>query len=238
MATFKVVCDMCDTQFLAKSATAKYCSNACREIMYPNFKKKEAIQRVCLYCNTTFYTAMPNKKTCSESCAEGNRQDKLRQARIESFRRSVDRMREKTENREWYVFCNEADFAQWFSKSYWFYGLKRILSQGARFPDVTALDRNDRVLRIELEYNASNFKTHNHPSTCDVIMSMVSSSDRVAGIPVIALFQKENGIVKPSDYLASVMDVGIKKMVSLIGQPYYEQINCTYPVDAVIQQKS
>lgn len=238
MAAYRLVCEVCDQTFIAKGASAKYCSDNCRHVMFPNFVKKEKMQRVCVHCNVTFYTTHPNKKTCSQICADGMKQEQIRTRRADAFKRSVDRAKDKIAGDYRYLFCNEADFSNWFGRTYWVYGIRKLLSHGTRFPDVTALDSRGRVLRIELEYNAANFKQHNHPATCDVIMSMMASTDRVAGIPVVALFAKENGILTPTNYLQGVMSVGESLLSRIVpeSETYFEKINCTYPVERVLQE--
>lgn len=232
MMVRNLVCGLCNKNFVSKNPNAKYCSVSCRNEAHPNFKTREKVQRACLRCNQTFYSSHPNKLTCSKECSAGYQQERMLRQRAEASRLATEKRVEGLSEYTKYLFCNEADFAAWFNKSYWLYGFKRLVNQGVRFPDVLALDQQNRVIRVELEHDALNFKQHKHPLTCDLIISMTSSTDKVSGIPVIALFKRESGELYPTEFLKSITEIG-NRIISQIESTYYEQINCTVPVHKI-----
>ncbi|MHA1654383.1 MAG: hypothetical protein ACTSVT_10380 [Candidatus Thorarchaeota archaeon] len=66
---------------------------------------------------------------------------------------------------------SEMDVLFLFIKLHRKLGYKTIVKLQREFPDVQAIDENDDTVRIELELNASNFRTHGHdPRKCDVVI--------------------------------------------------------------------
>ena len=72
-------------------------------------------------------------------------------------------------------------------------GIKGLKFTSYSFPDLTAtyVDE-DKLVEIELEYEASNYNIHNHPRNgCDLIVSFVRkyNQKQVRGIPVWSFYK-------------------------------------------------
>lgn len=78
-------------------------------------------------------------------------------------------------------------------------GWQEIKTSGIAFPDVTAKLINGYLIKVELEFNASNFLRHRHkPSRCDLILCWVRpvSMSQIGGTPVWSFYKKDGEIMK------------------------------------------
>jgi hypothetical protein len=78
-------------------------------------------------------------------------------------------------------------------------GWQEIKSSGIAFPDVKAQLINGYLLRVEIEFNASNFLIHRHkPGRCDLILSWIREPEmhQIGGTPVWSFYKKDGPMIK------------------------------------------
>jgi hypothetical protein len=149
----------------------------------------------CKHCEQPFYSRNAATRYCSLACAEhyaGDdcegkkwRAQKAHNRRLERLE-SLTRLALGSDLR----MTTEAEFEDWFRSHYWLFGIHNVISVTRDFPDVLAELPDGSLLRVELEYHASNFARHKHdPNGADVIFAYASCGDFVAGVPVLALYR-------------------------------------------------
>src|SRR6266850_4003591 len=90
--------------------------------------------------------------------------------------------------REARVFTTEAEFRQWFEKNLSEFGVHKIVLSQEACPDYVVIMEDNRVLKLEAELFASNFKYHGHdPKKADYILAGYAKTPTVEGVPVMAL---------------------------------------------------
>ena len=172
-------CIECGKSFVPSGPNHKCCSKECRYKKQRDEYKQEFKQnpRICQECGKSFIRISPNQKLCM-TCKTGSPvRQIIKKANFVNFG-------------ELRLF-NEHDFEEWFVNNYVLFGIKRLLKINRMFPDVVAETYDGKVLRIELEFSAVNFRLHGHdPSGCDLIISYISHYDKnnISGVPVISIF--------------------------------------------------
>lgn len=171
----RITIEECETPALVIPATAPDTTSI---IKVPPDKG----QRTCTNCKKPFEGV--KTRTCSKTC-----RNIVRQTR---------KMKNKTENSK-YGLClkNEREFAEWFKINWFIFGIDEIIKINPYFPDVIARIE-DKIITIELEYFASNFKPHKHDANaCDIVISYArckGEENTIRGVPIISLFvQDHNG---------------------------------------------
>lgn len=97
------------------------------------------------------------------------------------------------------VFERESDFRQWFEANLDRFGVKRIILSQEPCPDYVAEMVDGRVLRIEAELFAVNFRYHRHdPSKVDLIVACYSRAESIEGVPVLAVHKLWSWEYEPS----------------------------------------
>ncbi len=85
-------------------------------------------------------------------------------------------------------FDTEKEFRQWFEKNYEKLGVKEIILSQEVCPDYVVKMEDCRILKMEAELFAINFKYHGHdPSKADIILACYAKEEEVLGIPVMAI---------------------------------------------------
>lgn len=225
-------CVVCSCTFSSSSSNAKFCSNQCRTVVYP---EKEKFSVTCLRCGMVFLTAMTTKKYCSANCSgitsitnTRNRAREKRQERLEAakgvFQYRPDLAYRRYDNE--LDIQKESEFAEWFKTHYWLFGFTELVLLQTRFPDALVRDKHGRLLRVELEYKASNYTHHSHPGTADLIISYIGGDGPISGIPVISLFK--NDVATPSSFTRKLAGVASEFVHDLIGDvTHYQKIGCS-----------
>ena len=86
------------------------------------------------------------------------------------------------------VFTNEADFRRWFEQNLSQFGIKEIILSQEVCPDYVVIMQDGRPAKVEAELFAVNFKYHRHdPAKVDYIVACYSKTDKVEGVPVLAV---------------------------------------------------
>jgi len=102
-------------------------------------------------------------------------------------------------------FNTEEEFREWFEKNYEKLGVKRIILSQAVCPDYVVEMQDGRILKMEAELFAVNFKYHGHdPSKAHLILACYAREEEVTGVPVIPvnrlwLFEEEPLSPLPSE---------------------------------------
>ncbi len=190
----KLNCIVCNTVFVQNKATHFLCSEQCRIIHYDKFVPSEII---CKSCQTSFMPTLRTQLYCTEQCRKlyhrlkrNKRKRECQQPPKEKYI-VQSRIVQPKPAFSYLEFKNEEDFSQWFDCNYSLFGVKTIIKHDRFFPDVIARMNDETVLRIELEFHASNFSRHGHdPNGCELIISFVKNYDQetVQGIPVVSIF--------------------------------------------------
>lgn len=86
------------------------------------------------------------------------------------------------------VCQTEREFRDWFDKNYERFDIKEIKLSQEVCPDYVVIMKDGRVLNVEAELFAINFKYHGHdPAKADLIIACYSKETEVEGVPVISL---------------------------------------------------
>jgi hypothetical protein len=200
----KSKCRRCEKEFAVRTARHFYCSSSCRTAHYEELGMNGTAKtmRLCAYCQNAFMSRRVRAIFCRPSCSKAHAAVRAK----ESYRvKTLKKPRVKTRHRAKPVIyqetthdCrmyNEKEFHGWFEKSYFLFGIRRLLANDSRCPDVIAEMMDGRILMIELEFHASNFRDHRHdPNMVDLIISFARSfgQTRVLDIPVLSLFEVKN----------------------------------------------
>jgi hypothetical protein len=82
----------------------------------------------------------------------------------------------------------EADFRKWFEQNLESVGVKRVILSQEACPDYVVEMTDGRVVRMEAELFAVNFRYHRHdPAKVDYILACYSKTAEIDGVPVIAI---------------------------------------------------
>ncbi len=82
----------------------------------------------------------------------------------------------------------EKEFREWFDKNYHKFDIQEIILSQEVCPDYVVKMKDGRVLKVEAELFAINFKYHKHdPSKADLIIACFAKEHEVGGVPVEAL---------------------------------------------------
>jgi hypothetical protein len=207
-------CFSCKKKFIKKYKDQKYCTPECRHqyqlIMQRKKYKPIQYDRVvnCKICDQTFEVKSSVQIYCSEKCKKTG----LRQKQQEWSRQQQEATQEhlyavRSKETKYLTIFNELrfykehDFEQWFKNNYTIFGIKKLIKINRWFPDVVAEMYNGKILRIELELLARNFKFHKHdPLKCDLILCFAKTKTErdVRGVPVISIF--DTTMSKGSNY--------------------------------------
>lgn len=86
------------------------------------------------------------------------------------------------------VFVRESDFRSWLEVNLQTFGIKRVILSQEPCPDYVVEMIDGRILRVEAELFAVNFRYHHHDhSKVDLVIACYSKSDSIDGVPVLAL---------------------------------------------------
>ena len=205
----KIKCLHCEKKFIKKHMTQKYCTKECRNgyntiVQHLKYKpiryKKTAI---CEFCKKQFEKLVYHKIYCSKKCCI--KSTKLKQIELNKQKQKAENLKKqeqlyeiKSKTSKYFTIFNqlrfytEHDFENWFKNNYTIFGIKKLIKINRWFPDVVAEMYNGKVLRIELELLARNFKSHGHdPLRCDLILCFAKTKheETVKGVPVISIFE-------------------------------------------------
>ena len=85
-------------------------------------------------------------------------------------------------------FHTEKEFRQWFDENYQKLGVKEIILSQEVCPDYVVKMEDGRILKIEAELFAVNFRYHRHdPSKADIILACYAKEQEVLGVPVMSI---------------------------------------------------
>jgi len=94
------------------------------------------------------------------------------------------------------LFKTEAQFRRFFEQNLDRFGVQSIKLKQEVTPDYVCIMKDGSVKNVEAELDARNFLQHPHDETkVDIIVSAVSSVDKIHGIPVISLDYKPSEII-------------------------------------------
>src|SRR3990170_5367433 len=89
--------------------------------------------------------------------------------------------------REAAIFGTEKEFRKWFEKNLGRFGVKRIILSQEVCPDYVLEMTDGRVLRVEAELFAINFRYHRHdPAKVDLILACYAKAPELDSVPVVA----------------------------------------------------
>jgi len=196
------VCIHCNSVYTPIAVHQKYCNKKCGEEYW---KKNNSYvktgpfeeKRCCKNCGKEYTARAVNKRFCSTECREiAVKEEKiLKKEKLLKEGCSIY----TPSHFDNLTFYNEDQFHHWFNENFSLFGLKKIHKSNTRFPDIIAETYNGKVLRIELEYFASNFEAHEHNAElCDLIICYVKKETvkSIKGLPIISMFDippgKEN----------------------------------------------
>jgi hypothetical protein len=93
-------------------------------------------------------------------------------------------------------FRSERDFRKFFENNLEKFDVESIKLSQEVTPDYVCIMKDRSVKNVEAELDSQNFLQHSHDeSKVDLIVSAVSSVDRIHGIPVVALDYKPSEVV-------------------------------------------
>ncbi len=209
-------CLICGIEFVPQHPNNKYCSHSCQKEGYHSSVQKlekylshtlnhrgEKKQK-CLVCGKEFILKQLKRKYCSPKC----RKEHLRNS--ERMRREIIKEKPNYTNFNGLLFWKEEEFEKWFRNNFALFGLKTLHKIDRIFPDVTAETYDGKILRIELELSALNFKSHKHdPKMCDLVISFVKPFGReyICGIPIIAIFNAKELKKGLADYAPESLEL-------------------------------
>lgn len=209
----EITCLECGSTFLPRVTGQKYCSQACYKAHYDKLRLARKESATCVICGTNFIPRVKTQLTCSKPCRETySSQQQSEKYRLKKEAQIAQEITQPDDNQLLHniskkaaasaknIYANfdglrlysEEEFEEWFKHNYIMFGIAKLIKIDRMFPDVIAQTFTGNILRIELEFSASNFKAHGHdPSGCDLIVSYVKGprTTSVRGVPVIAVFQ-------------------------------------------------
>ena len=93
---------------------------------------------------------------------------------------------------------SEAEFRKWFEQNLLAFGVRKIILSQEPCPDYVLQMQDGRIVRVEAELFAVNFRYHRHdPRKVDFILAAYSHADFVEGVPVKALHRLHVWDVEP-----------------------------------------
>src|SRR5204862_5389535 len=102
------------------------------------------------------------------------------------------------------VFVREAEFRDWLEGNLQHFGIKRVILSQEPCPDYVVEMIDGRVIRVEAELIAVNFRYHHHDrAKVDLVVACYSKSDSIDGVPVLALHKLWTWEPEPLERLPS-----------------------------------
>lgn len=195
---YHYVCRVCGHKYRTDAKNSVFCSIKCRT-QYQLYTKKPLVTKTCI-CGKTFKTPNPSHKYCSDECRALGYKAYFE---IQKRNKVKDQYTEDPEEEQTFETINkdlisdvlrqfrrEKDFQDFINQFYYLFGFRNILKCDPYFPDIIAIDNNDIIHRVEVEYHAYNFTVHGHdPIGCDWIYAIFSHKDRIKDVPVRYFFQ-------------------------------------------------
>jgi len=85
------------------------------------------------------------------------------------------------------IYDTEWEFREWFEDNLDRFGFKRVVHTQETCPDYILAAKSGKVLRVEAELFAGNFRSHGHdPHKVDRIVACFAAEDQILGVPVLA----------------------------------------------------
>lgn len=192
-------CIQCNKEFTPKAPNQKYCGLECSKVYQHQVYRADNPEwdktpRKCMVCNSEYTPIHPTQKYCTKDCgsifAKNNKNEiakpkhskKLFKTKNTGYISHFDSLN----------FNNEEEFHYWFEENFSLFGFKKLHKSNPMFPDIIAETYDDKVMRVELEYNASNFTKHDHDrNMCDIVISFVKYKGvtHIKGLPLISIFE-------------------------------------------------
>tara|TARA_B100000287_G_C20558764_1_gene751558 strand:+ start:165 stop:1112 length:948 start_codon:yes stop_codon:yes gene_type:complete len=189
-------CVQCDSVYIPTQWHQKFCSKECSAIVHkmPYVKKgRFEEKRCCENCGKEYTALSSRQQYCGSECLKAATKEKTKEKnRLKKEKLLKEGCRIYTPSHfDDLIFYDEEQFHHWFNQNFSLYGLKKIHKSDRFFPDVIAETYDGKVLRIELEYFASNFEKHEHDSeSCDLLICYVKkeTTTSIKGVPIISMF--------------------------------------------------
>lgn len=196
-------CIQCNKEYTPKAPNNIYCGPECSKVYTKVYQHQvyradnpewDKTPRKCEECNSEYTPKQPSQKYCTKDCrsivAKNNKNEiakpkhskKLFKTKNTGYISHFDSLN----------FNNEEEFHHWFEENFSLFGFKKLHKSNPMFPDIIAETYDDKVMRVELEYNASNFTEHDHDrNMCDIVISFVKYKGvtHIKGLPLISIFE-------------------------------------------------